>query len=145
MSRTTSDILGDTPASNLIEQPRNIGTAPAILYSVLKIAAVDPQAIIGFFPSDHYVSDNTKFMAHIRSAFETAHVRQDLVISTWRSSRKAPKPNTAGSNLRNRFKDTDGCAESGVSGKSPVPVWLPFCSYAAVCGTVLSWSRPRTR
>jgi mannose-1-phosphate guanylyltransferase len=41
---------------------------------------VDPQAIIGFFPSDHYVSDNTKFMAHIRCAFETAHVGQDLVI-----------------------------------------------------------------
>ena len=74
------NILSDIPASNLIEQPRNIGTAPAILYSVLKIAAVDPQAIIGFFPSDHYVSDNTKFMAQIRSAFETAHVGQDLVI-----------------------------------------------------------------
>jgi mannose-1-phosphate guanylyltransferase len=73
-------ILGDTPASNLIEQPRNIGTAPAILYSVLKIVAVDPQAIIALFPSDHYISDNTKFMAHIRSAFETAHVGQDLVI-----------------------------------------------------------------
>jgi mannose-1-phosphate guanylyltransferase len=73
-------ILGDTPVSNLIEQPRNIGTAPAILYSVLKIAAADPQAIVAFFPSDHYVSDNTKFMAHIRRAFEAAHVRSDLVI-----------------------------------------------------------------
>jgi mannose-1-phosphate guanylyltransferase len=75
-----SEILGGTPASNLIEQPRNIGTAPAILYSVLKIAAADPQAVVALFPSDHYVSDNTKFMAHIRSAFETAHFRQDLVI-----------------------------------------------------------------
>jgi mannose-1-phosphate guanylyltransferase len=73
-------VLGGTPAGNLIEQPRNIGTAPAILYSVLKIAAADPQAMIGFFPSDHFVSDNTKFMAHIRSAFETAHFSQDLVI-----------------------------------------------------------------
>jgi mannose-1-phosphate guanylyltransferase len=73
-------ILGDTPAGNLIEQPRNIGTAPAILYSVLKIAAVDPQAIVAFFPSDHYVSDNAKFMAHIRRAFEAAHVRPDVVI-----------------------------------------------------------------
>jgi mannose-1-phosphate guanylyltransferase len=73
-------ILGDTPASNLIEQPRNIGTAPAILYSVLKIAAADPRAVVALFPSDHYVSDNMKFMAHIRSAFETAHFRQDLVI-----------------------------------------------------------------
>jgi mannose-1-phosphate guanylyltransferase len=75
-----SDILSDVAASNLIEQPRNIGTAPAILYSVLKIAAADSQAIVAFFPSDHYVSDNTKFMAHIRSAFETAHVEQNLVI-----------------------------------------------------------------
>jgi mannose-1-phosphate guanylyltransferase len=75
-----SEILSDTPACNLIEQPRNIGTAPAILYSVLKIAAVDPLAIIGFFPSDHYVSDNTKFMAHIRKAFEAAHTRPDMVI-----------------------------------------------------------------
>jgi mannose-1-phosphate guanylyltransferase len=78
--RYYSEILGGTPAGNLIEQPRNIGTAPAILYSVLKIAAADPQAIIGFFPSDHYVSDNTKFMAHIRRAFEAAHDRSDLVI-----------------------------------------------------------------
>jgi mannose-1-phosphate guanylyltransferase len=74
------NILSDIPTSNLIEQPCNIGTAPAILYSVLKIAAVDPHAIIGFFPSDHYVSDNTEFMAQIRTAFEAAHGRADLVI-----------------------------------------------------------------
>jgi mannose-1-phosphate guanylyltransferase len=75
-----SEIFGGSPSSNLIEQPRNIGTAPAILYSVLKIAAADPSAIVGFFPSDHYISDDAKFMAHIRSAFEAAHFRQDLVI-----------------------------------------------------------------
>ena len=41
-----SDILSDIGASNFIEQPRNIGTAPAILYSLLKIAAADPQTIM---------------------------------------------------------------------------------------------------
>jgi mannose-1-phosphate guanylyltransferase len=75
-----SEILGGTPAGNLIEQPRNIGTAPAILYSVLKIAAADPRAIVAFFPSDHYVSDNAKFMGHIRRAFEAAHDGSDLLI-----------------------------------------------------------------
>lgn len=75
-----SEILSDTPAGSLIEQPRNIGTAPAILYTVLKIAAADPQAIVAFFPSDHYVSDKTKFMAHIRTAFEAAHARPDLIV-----------------------------------------------------------------
>ena len=73
-------ILRDTPASNLIEQPRNIGTAPAILYSALKIASVDPQAVVAFFPSDHYVSDDARFMAHIRQAFEAARLSRDLVI-----------------------------------------------------------------
>jgi mannose-1-phosphate guanylyltransferase len=73
-------ILADTPASNLVAQPRNVSTAPAILYSLLKIAMADPQAIVAFFPSDHYISDNRKFMAHIRSALDTAHFRQDLVI-----------------------------------------------------------------
>jgi hypothetical protein len=75
-----SDILSDIAASNLIEQPRNIGTAPAILYSLLKIAVADPQAFVAFIPSDHYVSDNTKFMAHIRRAFEAAPERPNLVI-----------------------------------------------------------------
>jgi mannose-1-phosphate guanylyltransferase len=75
-----SAILGDTAASNLIEQPRNIGTAPAILYSVLKIATADPQAVVALFPSDHYVSDGQNFMTHIRRALEIAHLRRDLVI-----------------------------------------------------------------
>ena len=66
--------------SNLVEQPRNIGTAPAILYSALKIASMDPQAVVAFFPSDHYVSDDARLMAHVRKAFEAAHRRRDLLI-----------------------------------------------------------------
>jgi mannose-1-phosphate guanylyltransferase len=46
----------------------------------MKIAAANSQAVVAFFPSDHYVSDNMKFMAHIRKAFEAAHTRRDLVI-----------------------------------------------------------------
>ena len=108
-------ILGDTPTSNLIEQPHNIGTAPAILYSVLKIAAVDPQAVIGFFPSDHYVSDNTKFMAHIRSAFETAHVETGSSDSTWRRARKP----------RNRIRLDRTCGiDSRTQTIAPSPAFL---------------------
>ena len=73
-------ILGNEPASNLVVQPSNRGTAPAILYSLLRIAAVDPHAVMAFLPSDHYISDNEKFMAHIRVALDTARRRPDLVI-----------------------------------------------------------------
>ena len=72
-------LLGE-PASNLVVQPSNRGTAPAILYSLLRIAAIDPQALVVFLPSDHYISDNDKFMAHIRAALDTARSRTDLVI-----------------------------------------------------------------
>ena len=75
-----ASILGDEPASNLVVQPSNRGTAPAILYSLLRIAAGDPHAVVAFLPSDHYISDNEKFMTHIRAALDTARRRTDLVM-----------------------------------------------------------------
>src|SRR5262245_61398739 len=36
----------------LIVQPENRGTAPAILYSLLSIRKIDPDARVAFFPSD---------------------------------------------------------------------------------------------
>jgi mannose-1-phosphate guanylyltransferase len=73
-------ILGDEPASNLVVQPNNRGTAPAILYSLLRISEADPKALVAFFPSDHYISDNEQFMAHVRAALDSARRRPDLVI-----------------------------------------------------------------
>jgi mannose-1-phosphate guanylyltransferase len=73
-------ILCREPGANLVVQPRNIGTAPAILYSLLKIAAVEPDAIVALFPSDHYISDNSKFMTYVRMALDTARQDPELVI-----------------------------------------------------------------
>ena len=73
-------ILADVPSENLVAQPSNRGTAPAILYGLLRIAARDREATVAFFPSDHYISDNMKFMAHVRAAAETARARPDLVV-----------------------------------------------------------------
>ncbi len=73
-------IVGGESGRHLVVQPSNRGTAPAILYSLLRIAAVDPKALVAFLPSDHYISDNEKFMSHIRAALDTARQRPDLVI-----------------------------------------------------------------
>ncbi len=73
-------ILADKRPANLVEQPRNAGTAPAILYGLLRIATADPQAVVALFPSDHYISDNRKFMNHIRTALVTARLSRDVVI-----------------------------------------------------------------
>ena len=73
-------ILGDEQVENRVVQPSNRGTAAAILYSLLRIAARDPKAVVAFFPSDHYISDDAKFMAQIRHALDSANQRRDLVV-----------------------------------------------------------------
>lgn len=73
-------ILGNQPSSHLVVQPSNRGTAPAILYALLRIAAAAPEALVAVFPSDHYISDNKRFMAHIRTALDTARRRPDVIV-----------------------------------------------------------------
>jgi mannose-1-phosphate guanylyltransferase len=47
----------------LVIQPCGRSTAPAILYGLLRIADSAPSDAVAVFPSDHYVSDDARFMA----------------------------------------------------------------------------------
>ncbi|MBV8356459.1 MAG: NTP transferase domain-containing protein [Deltaproteobacteria bacterium] len=49
-------------------QPSNRGTAPGILYGLMKIAAIAPSSTVAVFPSDHYVSNDTQLMRHVKCA-----------------------------------------------------------------------------
>jgi mannose-1-phosphate guanylyltransferase len=75
-----SSLLSDLPPANLVVQPANRGTTPAILYGLLRIAAADRAALIAFFPSDHYISDDRRFMNHIGAAFDAARARPELTV-----------------------------------------------------------------
>lgn len=63
------DFLGKFERSRFVEQPANLGTAPAILYSLIRAAKMDPEACVTFFPSDHYLSDDEEFMRQVDAAF----------------------------------------------------------------------------
>jgi mannose-1-phosphate guanylyltransferase len=63
----------------LVEQPANKGTAPAILYALLRVAAQSPQAIVALFPSDHFFADDEGFMSHIDVAADAAAIRPETV------------------------------------------------------------------
>src|SRR3990170_3044487 len=63
----------------LLEQTRR-RTAPAIVLGLLRLADVAPQDPVAIFPSDHYVSDDEVFMAHVENAFRVLQDRPDLVI-----------------------------------------------------------------
>lgn len=63
--------LWNTRPSQLVVQPENKGTAPAILYSLMRLAAVDSNATVAFFPSDHHFNDDDAFMDRVDAAFNT--------------------------------------------------------------------------
>ena len=84
--------LWDVPESRRVIQPENRGTAPAILYSLMRIAAVDPNAVVAFFPSDHFFTDDDKFMLQVDSAFRAAELETSSVILL---GLEADKPETS--------------------------------------------------
>lgn len=76
--RFYAPILSRMSERNLVVQPRNRGTAPAILYSLMRLAGVSKQTQVAIFPSDHFVSDDQYFMQHIERAFIATEFRPEL-------------------------------------------------------------------
>ena len=73
-------LLGDMRKSAVVVQPENRGTAPAVLYALLRIAKSAPEDLVAFLPSDHFVSDDEAFMAHVERAFGVCRQQPGLVI-----------------------------------------------------------------
>lgn len=73
-------MVADAPPSSLVIQPESRGTAPAILYALLRLAAVAPASAVVLLPSDHWVSDDAAFMAHVAGALEVVEASPDLVV-----------------------------------------------------------------
>jgi mannose-1-phosphate guanylyltransferase len=67
-------------ASQRIVQPSNKGTAPAILYAMMRIARMDPEAIVAIFPCDHYYSPESAFSTTLETAFEVAERQPASVV-----------------------------------------------------------------
>jgi mannose-1-phosphate guanylyltransferase len=67
-------------AGALIVQPENRGTAPAILYSLLSIRKIDPDARVAFLPSDHYFGQDAIFLDGVTAAFRAIGQRPDLAV-----------------------------------------------------------------
>ena len=64
----------------LVEQPVNKGTAPAILYALLRVASKSPKAVVALFPSDHFFADVEEFMSHIDVAVDAVEIQPETVM-----------------------------------------------------------------
>jgi mannose-1-phosphate guanylyltransferase len=64
----------------LVLEPAMRNTAPAILYSSLKIYAQNPKAQILIAPSDHWIDKETIFLNNLETAY-TACSQQDILMT----------------------------------------------------------------
>lgn len=72
--------IWDVPETRRVVQPENRGTAPAILYSLMRVSVEEPNAMVAIFPSDHFFTDDEKFMAQVDSAFRAAELESRSVV-----------------------------------------------------------------
>jgi len=70
----------DVHPSRLFVQPTNKGTTAAIAFALLRLLHLDRQAIVGFFPTDHYYADNSRFASAIELAYTHAQDGGDRLV-----------------------------------------------------------------
>jgi mannose-1-phosphate guanylyltransferase len=72
-------ILNEIPRENIIIEPVGRNTAACVAYAAFVINARCEDAIMGVFPSDHYIKNPVEFQKVLRSAFIVAENEDKLV------------------------------------------------------------------
>jgi mannose-1-phosphate guanylyltransferase len=75
-----SQELSGASASRVVAQPANRGTAVAIIVALLRVLEHSADAVVAFFPSDHYFANDAAFAATVRSAIGLARKHTDTPI-----------------------------------------------------------------
>jgi mannose-1-phosphate guanylyltransferase len=75
-----NDQLRMLPVSNIFVQPSNRDTGPGMIYSLLHIARMYPDAVIASFPSDHYVDNDHMLISHVRRAATVVSRTPDKIV-----------------------------------------------------------------
>ena len=73
-------LLSGTASGNLFVQPENRGTVPAILCALLRLAETGHTGPAAIFPSDHYISDDSRFMQHVYTAMRAVDCSPQLTV-----------------------------------------------------------------
>jgi len=73
-------LLEDPKRSQILAQPCDRGIAAAMLYGVVRARRLGPDATVGVFPSDHYVSDDERFIRQVEHAFDAVDRYPTLAV-----------------------------------------------------------------
>ena len=64
--------LPEVPARQIIAEPAQRNTAPAIALAAHILQSIDPKAVFGVFPSDHVIGQPKRYLQFVRAAFGAA-------------------------------------------------------------------------
>jgi mannose-1-phosphate guanylyltransferase len=69
------------PVANLLVEPEGRDTAPAVAWSTIEVAKrYGEDAVIGFFPADHWIADMDIFEGTLAAAAEMA-AKEDVIVT----------------------------------------------------------------
>ncbi|MCW6034661.1 mannose-1-phosphate guanylyltransferase [Spirulina subsalsa FACHB-351] len=72
--------LPELPEENLLVEPEGRDTAPAVAWATLEVAKREgEEAVIGFFPADHWIGDQTAYCATLKAAARVAAEEEAIV------------------------------------------------------------------
>ncbi|MBR8832253.1 MAG: Mannose-1-phosphate guanylyltransferase 1 [Chroococcopsis gigantea SAG 12.99] len=72
--------LPDLPASNLLVEPSGKDTAPAVAWGTIEVAKKHgDDAVVGFFPADHWIGDQNAYETTLRAAVAVAITENAIV------------------------------------------------------------------
>jgi mannose-1-phosphate guanylyltransferase len=72
--------LPKLPKKQIVAEPVGRNTAPAIGLAAFILERVDPEAVIGLFPSDHVIANEKEFRRIIKRAVEIAAAGENMVV-----------------------------------------------------------------
>lgn len=74
------DEVTDIPVKTLVVQPSARDTSAGILYPLLRINNLDPDAVVSIYPADHFIEDENLFMDYVREANKYAEQNPDEIV-----------------------------------------------------------------
>ena len=72
--------LPELPKNQILAEPVQRNTAPAIGLAAHILQSLDPNAVMGVFPSDHMISKPARYLRFVRAAFKSASEGKIVVL-----------------------------------------------------------------
>jgi mannose-1-phosphate guanylyltransferase len=72
--------LPEVPAKQIIAEPQQRNTAPAIGLAAHILRSLDPDAVMGVFPSDHIIEKPKRYLQMVKAAFAAAEKGKIAVL-----------------------------------------------------------------